>query len=184
MHGYIQVVRAKNRNISVRQEKLQKERTMGNARKPTRKGRYILRAATFVVLSFSFAARISGEPVGQSAKPSNGLVAFADAPDQRAGCAGDTICADLHDHTGWWKQKAAHDGEAGKFLSCMVTKWRTVGIHFYTKSQARNLDYRFQRKERTAHNIRFITCLVSRWEATRHHETTSGGATPDMDNRC
>lgn len=65
MHGYIQVVRAKNRNISVRQEKLQKERTMGNARKPTRKGRYILRAATFVVLSFSFAARISGEPVGQ-----------------------------------------------------------------------------------------------------------------------
>ena len=54
-------------------------------RQPTSKARYILGAATFVILSVSFAARIYGEPVGQSTKPSNGLIAFADAPDQRPG---------------------------------------------------------------------------------------------------
>jgi len=46
---------------------------------------YVLRAATFVILSVSFVARIYGESVGQSTKPSNGLIAFADAPDQRPG---------------------------------------------------------------------------------------------------
>ena len=54
-------------------------------RQPTSKVRYILLAATFVILSVSFVARIYGEPVGQSVKPSNGLIAFADAPDQRPG---------------------------------------------------------------------------------------------------
>lgn len=58
---------------------------MGNARQPARKGRYILRVATFVILGVSFAAHIFGEPVAESAKPSNGLIAFADAPDQRPG---------------------------------------------------------------------------------------------------
>jgi len=58
---------------------------MENARQPTSKARYILRAATFVILSVSFVARISGESVGRSTKPSNGLIAFADAPDQRPG---------------------------------------------------------------------------------------------------
>ncbi len=52
---------------------------------PTSRVRHILRAATFVILSVSFVARISGESVGESTKPSNGLIAFADAPDQRPG---------------------------------------------------------------------------------------------------
>jgi Tol biopolymer transport system component len=52
-------------------------------RQPTGKARYILRAATFVILSVSFVARVYGESVAESAKPSNGLIAFADAPDQR-----------------------------------------------------------------------------------------------------
>lgn len=46
---------------------------------------YILRAATLVILSVSFAAHIYGESVGESTKPSNGLIAFADAPGQRPG---------------------------------------------------------------------------------------------------
>ncbi|MGB2864452.1 MAG: hypothetical protein WBC05_14080 [Sedimentisphaerales bacterium] len=58
---------------------------MGITRQPTSKVRYILRAATFVILSVSFVARISGESVAESTKPSNGLIAFADAPDQRPG---------------------------------------------------------------------------------------------------
>ncbi|MHC4751769.1 MAG: hypothetical protein ACYTFW_18075 [Planctomycetota bacterium] len=56
---------------------------MGITRQPTNKVRYILWAATFVILSISFAARISGESVAESTKLSNGLIAFADAPDQR-----------------------------------------------------------------------------------------------------
>ncbi len=58
---------------------------MGITRQPTSKVKYILGAATFVILSVSFAACISGESVGQSTKLSNGLIAFADAPDQRPG---------------------------------------------------------------------------------------------------
>jgi TolB protein len=58
---------------------------MAITRQPTSKARYILRAATFVIISVSFAARMSGESVASSAKPSNSLIAFADAPDQRPG---------------------------------------------------------------------------------------------------
>jgi TolB protein len=58
---------------------------MGNTRQPIRKSKYILLAATFTILSVSFAAGISGESVAESAKPSNGLIAFADAPAQRPG---------------------------------------------------------------------------------------------------
>jgi len=58
---------------------------MGNARQPAGKGRYIPRAVTFVILSVSFIAPISGASVADSAKPSNGLIAFADAPGQRPG---------------------------------------------------------------------------------------------------
>lgn len=58
---------------------------MGSARQSTRKERHILRAVTFTILSVSFVARISAESVDPSAKPSNGLIAFADAPDQRPG---------------------------------------------------------------------------------------------------
>jgi TolB protein len=58
---------------------------MENTRQPTRKGRYIPRAAIFVILSVGFAAPASGASVEDSAKPSNGLIAFADAPGQRPG---------------------------------------------------------------------------------------------------
>ncbi|NQU22709.1 MAG: PD40 domain-containing protein [Candidatus Nealsonbacteria bacterium] len=58
---------------------------MAITRQPTCQVRYILRAATFAILSVSFVARLSGESVGQGTKPSNGLIAFADAPDQRPG---------------------------------------------------------------------------------------------------
>jgi len=58
---------------------------MGIIRQPTSKGRYVLCAATFVILSVSFTARIFGESVSNRVKPSNGLIAFADAPGQRPG---------------------------------------------------------------------------------------------------
>jgi len=61
---------------------------MAITRQPTSKVRYILRAATFAILNVSFVARISGESVGESTRPSNSLIAFADAPDQRTGPQG------------------------------------------------------------------------------------------------
>ncbi len=58
---------------------------MGITRQPTGTVGYILRAATFVILSVTFVARVSGESVAKSPKPSNGLIAFADAPGRRPG---------------------------------------------------------------------------------------------------
>ncbi|MFQ5743430.1 MAG: TolB family protein [Acidobacteriota bacterium] len=58
---------------------------MGTKRQSTNKLRHVLRAALFVILCLSFAASISGESAGESRKPSNGLIAFADAPEQRPG---------------------------------------------------------------------------------------------------
>ena len=58
---------------------------MGITRQSTNKLTHVMRAATFAILSLNFAACVSGEAVGQSPKPSNGLIAFADAPGQRPG---------------------------------------------------------------------------------------------------
>jgi TolB protein len=52
---------------------------------PISKAGYILRAATFVILSVTFVTRIHGDSVAQRTKPSNGLIAFADASDQSPG---------------------------------------------------------------------------------------------------
>ena len=79
-------------------------------RRPTGKVRCVLWAVTLVILSVSFVSSISGEAVGQSTKPSNGLIAFADAPGQQPGAAGNAIRSDLHDRARWRKQKAADDG--------------------------------------------------------------------------
>jgi TolB protein len=58
---------------------------MGVTRQSTKKLRDVLRVAAFAVLNLSFAGWASGEAVGESMKPSNGLIAFADAPGRRPG---------------------------------------------------------------------------------------------------
>lgn len=58
---------------------------MGITRQSIRNVRCVLRVTTFVTLSMSIAAGASGESAPHSAKPSNGLIAFADAPGRTPG---------------------------------------------------------------------------------------------------
>jgi Tol biopolymer transport system component len=73
-----------SRKCRVRQE-IWKISAMGVTRQSTKDLEYVLRVATFAVLSLGFAGYASREAVGESMKPSNGLIAFADAPDRRPG---------------------------------------------------------------------------------------------------
>ena len=58
---------------------------MGVTGQPTETLKSVLRVATFAVLTLSFAGYASREAVGESMKPSNGLIAFADAPGRQPG---------------------------------------------------------------------------------------------------
>jgi len=125
---------------------------MGNPRQPTRKGRYILRAATFTILSVSFVARISGESVGESAKPSNGLIAFADAPDQRAGPQA-TQYAQIYTITPDGRnRKQLTTGEPGNFFPA----WSPSGEQLAFVS-TRNQKHEIWIIDSTGKNERFIT---------------------------
>lgn len=125
---------------------------MGNARQPTRKVRYILRAATFVILSVSFVARISGESVGRNAKPSNGLIAFADAPDQRPGPQA-TQYAQIYTITPDGRnRKQLTTGEPGNFFPA----WSPSGEQLAFVS-TRNQKHEIWIIDSTGKNERFIT---------------------------
>ena len=58
---------------------------MEGACRSTGTRRCVLRATTLAFIALSFAAYASGEAVGEGMKPSNGLIAFADAPGRRPG---------------------------------------------------------------------------------------------------
>ena len=91
---------------------------MGNARQPARNCRSILWAVTFITLSVAFSARISGESVAESVKPSNGLITFADVDPTRgrSTCRGEKIMFLNHMKADLIKIIAIYNLEVGKPL--------------------------------------------------------------------
>ena len=85
-------------------------------RRPTGKVRRVLWAATLVILSVSFVSSMSGEAVGQSTKPSNGLIAFADAPDQRPGPRANQYAQIYTISSDGGNKKQLTTGEPGNFF--------------------------------------------------------------------
>ena len=132
---------------------------MGNARPPARKGRFTLLAATFVILSVSFVARISGESVGESVKRSNGLIAFADAPDRRPGPQA-TQYAQIYTITpDGGNRKQLTTGKEGNFFPA----WSPSGEQLAFVS-IRNQKHEIWVIDSTGKNERFVTSgLLPAW---------------------